>query len=133
VIHDLNIKNIALLSKWLFRLLTTDGTLQQLLRNKYLVSKPLVQVEWEPGDSHFWSSLMKVKHEFLPFGSIIVKDGPQVRFWEGKWLSNATLKDQYPCLYNIARPKFITISNVLGSSLPLLRIFHGTQILLVIS
>jgi hypothetical protein len=61
---------------------------------------------------------MKVKHEFLRFGSIIVKDGPQVRFWEGKWLSNATLKDQYPCLYNIARPKFITISNVLGSSPP---------------
>jgi hypothetical protein len=44
-IADLNLKNIALLSKWLFKLLTTDGTWQQLLRNKYLGSKPLVQLE----------------------------------------------------------------------------------------
>ena len=79
-IHDLNLKNIALLSKWLFKLLTTDGTWQQLLRNKYLASKPLVQVDWKPGDSHFWSSLMKVKQDFLRFGSFIINDGSQVRF-----------------------------------------------------
>jgi len=52
-IHDLNVKNIALLSKWLFKLLSSDGTWQQLLRNKYLASKPLVQAEWKLGDSHF--------------------------------------------------------------------------------
>ena len=43
-IHNLNLKNIALLSKWLYCLLTTDGTWQQILRNKYLGNKPLVQV-----------------------------------------------------------------------------------------
>jgi len=79
-IHDLHIKNIALLSKWLFKLLTTEGTGQQLLRNKYLGSKPLIQVEWKNGDSHFWSSLMKVKRDFFRFGSFLVKDGTQVRF-----------------------------------------------------
>jgi hypothetical protein len=52
-IYDLHIKNIALLSKWLFKLLATEGTWQQLLRNKYLCSKPLIQVEWKNGDSHF--------------------------------------------------------------------------------
>jgi hypothetical protein len=41
-IYDLHIKNIALLSKWLFKLLATKGTWQQLLRNKYLCSKPLI-------------------------------------------------------------------------------------------
>jgi hypothetical protein len=35
-IHNLDIKNTALLSKWLFHLLITDGTWQQILRNKYL-------------------------------------------------------------------------------------------------
>jgi hypothetical protein len=79
-ITDLNFKNIALLSKWLFKLVTTDGTWQQLLRNKYLGSKPLVQVERKQGGSHFWASLLKVKHDFLRFGSIIIKDGSQVRF-----------------------------------------------------
>ena len=43
-IHNLELKNIALLSKWLHRLLTIDGTRQQILRNKYLGTKPLVQV-----------------------------------------------------------------------------------------
>ena len=60
-IHNLELKNIALLSKWLYHLLTTDGTWQQILRNKYLGTKPLVQVLWKSGDSHFWASLMKVK------------------------------------------------------------------------
>ena len=35
-IHNLDIKNTALLSKWLLKLLTTEGTWQQMLRKKYL-------------------------------------------------------------------------------------------------
>ena len=41
-IHNLELKNIALLSTWLYRLLTTDSTWQQILHNKYLWTKPLV-------------------------------------------------------------------------------------------
>jgi hypothetical protein len=78
----------------------------------------LVQVEWINGDSHFWSCLMRVKQDFIRFGSFLVKDGSQVRFWEDKWLDGAPLKDQYPSLYNIARPKFSTIAKVLSSSPP---------------
>jgi len=63
-IHNLELKNIALLSTWLYRLLTTDGTWQQILRNKYLGTKPLVQVQWKSGDSHFWASLMNAKNRF---------------------------------------------------------------------
>jgi hypothetical protein len=63
-IQDLNIKNIVVLSKWLFKLLTTDGTWQQILRNKNMNSKPLSQIHWKNGDSHFWASLMKVKNNF---------------------------------------------------------------------
>jgi hypothetical protein len=81
-IHNLDIKNTSLLSKWLYKLLTSYGTCQQILCNKYLGSKPLAQVQWKNGDSHFWASLMKVKRDFLRFGSFIIKDGSQVRFWE---------------------------------------------------
>lgn len=45
-IQNLNIKNIALLNKWLYKLLTADGIRQKMLWNKYLGSKPLVQVDW---------------------------------------------------------------------------------------
>jgi len=44
-----------------------DGTWQQIIRNKYLGTKPLSQVQRKSGDSHFWASLMKVKRDFLKF------------------------------------------------------------------
>jgi hypothetical protein len=40
-ILDLDTKNIALLSKWLYKLLTSNGMWQQILGNMYLGSKPL--------------------------------------------------------------------------------------------
>jgi hypothetical protein len=51
-IANLNLKNIALLSKWFSMLLMTYDTWRQLLRIKYLGSKPLVQVEQKQADSH---------------------------------------------------------------------------------
>jgi hypothetical protein len=61
---------------------------------------------------------MKAKQEFLRFGSFIINDGPQVRFWEVIWLGNSSLKDQYPGLYNITRSKFITIVEALRTNPP---------------
>jgi hypothetical protein len=61
-------------------LLTTDGTWQQLIRNKYLNSKPLSQAYWKPIDSHFWTGLMKVKQGFLCFGTFIIKMAPELDF-----------------------------------------------------
>jgi hypothetical protein len=90
-IHDLDVKNTTLLSEWLYKLLTTDGTWQQILHNKCVHSKPLSHVQWRNGDSHFWASLMKAKREFLHFGTFIIRDGSQIRFWEDKWLGSATL------------------------------------------
>jgi hypothetical protein len=43
-IQDLEVKNIALLGKWLFRLLTEDRVWQTLLRRKYVGSKALSHV-----------------------------------------------------------------------------------------
>jgi hypothetical protein len=90
-IHDLGTKNISILSKWLFKLLISIGTWQQLIRNKYLGSIPLSQVERKPGDSHFLVGLLKAKRDFLRFGSFNVKDGSQVRFWEDIWLASTPL------------------------------------------
>ena len=106
-----------MLSIWLYRLLITDVTWQQILRNKYLGSKLLVQVQWKSGDSHFWTSLIKVKRDFLRFGTFIIKDGSQVRFWEDTWLGNSPLHDQYPQLYNIVRKKQDTVPNVLRTQI----------------
>jgi hypothetical protein len=111
-ILDLNMINTTLLSKWLYKLLTSDGMWQQLLCNKYVGSKPLSHVQWKLGDSHFWSGLMKVKPTFLRFGSFLIKDNSQVRFWEDAWLDRSSLKDQYPALYNIARKNHFNIRSL---------------------
>ncbi|WVZ62771.1 LOW QUALITY PROTEIN: hypothetical protein U9M48_012475, partial [Paspalum notatum var. saurae] len=104
-IHNLDIKNTTLLSKWLFRLLTTEGTWQQMLRNKYLESKPLSQ-----------SSLMKVKQDFLQFVNFIIRDGSHIRFWEDRWLGDLMLREQYPCLCNIARDKYTSVASSISTN-----------------
>jgi hypothetical protein len=43
-IHDLQVKNTALLGKWLFKLLTEDGECQTLLNKKYVGSKAILYV-----------------------------------------------------------------------------------------
>ena len=40
-IHDLEVKNEALLSKWLFKFLTEDGVWQTMLRNTNLGQKTM--------------------------------------------------------------------------------------------
>ena len=85
---------------------------QQLLRKKYLRNRTIGQVTKKPGDSHFWSGLMKVKDQFLNLGVFHVNNGGTVRFWEDKWLGNFTLKEQYSSLYHIAHRKDTTVATV---------------------
>jgi hypothetical protein len=114
----LNTKNTALLSKWLYKLLTSDGMWLQIPRNKYIRSKPLAQVQWKIGDSHFLSCIMKVKRDFLCFGTFIVNDGSQVRFWEDNWFDGAPLNNHFPSLYNIVRSQYIIIAEAMNSPPP---------------
>jgi hypothetical protein len=79
-IHDLEVKNKALLGKWLARFLTEDGVWQTLLRRKYVGSKAISQVIWKPGDSHFWAGIMATKKHFFPYGSFTIGDGSEIRF-----------------------------------------------------
>ena len=61
---------------------------------------------------------MKVKNDFLKFGSFTIKDGSQIRFWEDVWLGNRSLREQYPQLYNITRKKQDTVADVLSTPIP---------------
>ena len=119
-IHDLLVKNSALLEKWLFKILSEEGTWKTILRRKYFGSKTLSQVVWKPGDSHFWAGLMATKKFFFRFGKFAIRDGSEIRFWEDKWLGNAPLKDQYPSLYNVVRRKSDTLVEVMRSSPPVM-------------
>jgi hypothetical protein len=50
---------------------------------------------------------MKVKQNFLRFGSFKMNNGAQIRFLEDKWIGNHAFKDQYPSLYIIEEERVI--------------------------
>jgi hypothetical protein len=58
------------------------------------------------------------KEFFFVHGSFSIRDGSEIRFWEDKWLGNASLREQYPALYAIVRHKSDTLAHVLGSNPP---------------
>jgi hypothetical protein len=116
-IQNLEIQNECILSKWLFKLINEDGLWQRILRNKYLSKHTIGRVDMKLGDSHFWYGLMKVKENFLRFGSFQLNNGSQIRFWEDKWIDNA-FKDQYSSLYNIARRKSDTVEKRSSAGYP---------------
>ena len=114
-IHNLDLQNKCLMSKWLFKLLNADDMWQELLRNKYIKDKTIGSCTKRPTDSHFWKGLMNVKDSFMTFGSFKVKDGSQTRFWMDTWLGNQPLKDKFPSLFNIVRRKQDSVATVLAS------------------
>ncbi|WVZ96321.1 hypothetical protein U9M48_041976 [Paspalum notatum var. saurae] len=115
-VQNLEIQNKCLLSKCLFKLCNEEGMWQELIKNKYLKGKPLVQVERKLGDSHFWRSLLNVKDLFLSLGRFKLVIGNQLRCWEDKWLGNHAFKHVYPNLFNIVRKKHATVADVFRSS-----------------
>jgi hypothetical protein len=53
-IEVLDVKNICLLSKWLFKIINKEGMWQELLCNKYLKTKKIDEVQAKSTDSPFW-------------------------------------------------------------------------------
>jgi hypothetical protein len=83
-ILNLEIRNKCILSKWLYNLINTEGTWQQLIRNKYVRNKSITQVQKRPSDSQFWTGLMNIRDQFLVFDNFRFQNGKQIRCWEDR-------------------------------------------------
>jgi hypothetical protein len=99
----------------LFKILH-EGVWQELIQNKYLKNKTLLQVTAKPTDSQFWKGLIRVKNDFFQRGSFAVGNGQSTRFWEYTWLGETSLADQYPMLYNIVRRENVLVADVLAQN-----------------
>jgi hypothetical protein len=118
-IQDLEVKNTALLGKWLFRLITEDRVWQTLLRHKYVGSKALSQVFCKPGDSHFLVGLMATKKYFLAMESFRLRIC--LRYVSGRisgLVLATTLREKYSALYAIVFHKGDTIAHILECNPP---------------
>jgi hypothetical protein len=62
---NLDLQNKCLLSKWLFKLCNDDGMWQELIRDKYMKSKQLTQIEKKARDFHFWIVLWVSRNNSL--------------------------------------------------------------------
>jgi hypothetical protein len=95
----------------LFKLINEEGLWQEIIRKKYICNKFIGQVRRKPGDSHFWTGLMKVRDMFLERGVFSVNNGRDIRFWEDRWLGNFTLQQRFPSLYNLVHRKNDIVAN----------------------
>ncbi|RVW80653.1 hypothetical protein CK203_044355 [Vitis vinifera] len=93
-----SMRNIALLGKWLWRFLRERSGLWHKMSLE-----------------GYYSSFQ----EFSPFVRLVVGNGERIRFWEDLWWGNQTLYSQFADLYRVISVKNLTVSNVLGNSLPL--------------
>jgi hypothetical protein len=81
-IHDTEVKNRALLGKWLYKLNYQRSGLENPPKTKIVGSLAMSHVYWKPRDLHFWAGLMATEKIFFPYGSICIKGGSEIRFWE---------------------------------------------------
>jgi hypothetical protein len=67
----------------------------------------------QPGHTHFWAGLMVTKKYFFLLRSFCTKGSLENHFLEDSYHGNKFRKEQYPALYNSARNKSDTITEVL--------------------
>src|SRR3954465_10086393 len=94
--------NVALMLKWVWRILRDDsGLWLQLIKAKYLRGRPLLACERREG-SQFWRAIQEIKH-FIGLGvSFAVGCGQGVWFWLDPWLLPIPLGVQFPGLFAIS-------------------------------
>ncbi|WKA04126.1 hypothetical protein VitviT2T_022186 [Vitis vinifera] len=117
-----SMRNSVLLRKWLWRFPRERSGLWHKVIASIYGTHPNgwdanMVVRW----SHRcpWKAIAQVFQEFSPFVRLVVGNGERIRFWEDLWWGNQTLCSQFADLYRVISVKNLTVSNVLGNSLPL--------------
>src|SRR4051812_37762901 len=108
-VTNIDLKNISLLCKWVWKLENEDGMWQEMIKVKYLRKKTLTQCRPSPAYSHFWSGIVSIKNLFYTCCERLLGDGRKMRFWEDKWLGKKPLYLMFPRLYNLTFSQDITV------------------------
>ncbi|KAE8785065.1 abc transporter g family member 37 [Hordeum vulgare] len=93
--------NVALMLRWVWRILQGDGGLWlHLLEAKYLQGRPLLACSLTTG-SRFWKSIQGIKHDIRLGLRISVGNGAGTQFWLDPWLDGEPLRLRFPRLFAI--------------------------------
>jgi hypothetical protein len=110
--------NIALLSKWIWRLFDPseqDKLWFKLLHAKYVNAGNIFATNTQ-GGSQFWRSLNKIKQYFKLGSRFLVGNGRKTFFWTDRWLGESPLADRFERLFDICTSKEITVAEALPVS-----------------
>lgn len=102
--------NIALMLKWVWRILTEEDSKLlwlQLLKAKYPVSDLFGSTP--AGGSQFWHSIHKIKHLFKLGARFEPGDDSRVCFWTDLWTGEEPLSVRFPRLCTICSAPEILI------------------------
>uniref|UniRef100_A0A453AFR0 Reverse transcriptase zinc-binding domain-containing protein n=1 Tax=Aegilops tauschii subsp. strangulata TaxID=200361 RepID=A0A453AFR0_AEGTS len=93
--------NIALLSKWLWRIQTAEGgPWLEIIRAKYLRGQPLA-FTYRTGGSQFWQSVIRLMPILRIGTSIKIGSGSGTLFWLDRWEGTRPFADRFPALFAI--------------------------------
>ncbi|KAI5009551.1 hypothetical protein ZWY2020_011688 [Hordeum vulgare] len=102
--------NVALMLRWVWRILHGDGGLWlQLIEAKYLRGRPLLACSLAKG-SQFWKSIQSIKHEIRLGLRFSVGDGSGTQFWLDPWLEGEPVRFHFPRLFAICTDPAILVS-----------------------
>ena len=102
--------NVALMLRWVWRILRGDGGLWlQLIESKYLQGQPLLACSHSAG-SKFWKSIQAIKDEIRLGLRFSVGNGSGTQFWLDPWLDGEPLRIRFPRLFAICDDPTIIVS-----------------------
>ncbi|KAI5015229.1 hypothetical protein ZWY2020_056619 [Hordeum vulgare] len=113
--------NIALMLRWVWRILQGDGGLWlQLIDAKNLRGRPLLACSLSTG-SQFWKYIQGIKNDIRLGLRFLVGNGYGTQFWLDPWLDGEPLCLRFPRLFAICPRSSATATTVLWSSVPRLQ------------
>ncbi|XP_048552830.1 uncharacterized protein LOC125533101 [Triticum urartu] len=115
-IKDLHKQNVALLVKWWWKLETSDGLWQRIVRARYFNNKTVANIRGRFSDSPCWKAIMKVKDSYMAGRKIIINSGNLTRVWHDPWVENIILKDRFPDLFSICHDQESTLASWVTSN-----------------
>ena len=114
-IKDLHKQNISLLLKWWWKLETSDGMWQRIIRARYFRNKTVANIRNRFSDSPCWKSIMKVKETYMAGRKINVNCGDLARVWHDPWLGDGVLRDRFPVLFDICQNQECTVASFVAN------------------
>jgi hypothetical protein len=106
---DLEVMNIALLYKWLWKLFKEKGFWQTILENKYLKKYYHGTMHAESWRFTLLAGLHGSKTPLLSCCNFKVGMGTKTRFWEDIWITDTCLASHFLRLYAISNDHNITV------------------------